>query len=251
MIEKQERQLGAIILAAGRGSRIKAKGTNKVALLLVDKPLILHSIHVLEAMRFQAIVVVVGYAKESVKAVLKDSQIIFAEQTKRLGTGHAAKVGVSKLPEEISDVLIIYADDSHFYKEEMIQKLVDAHIASHASLTFLTITVDNPAGLGRIIRDRADEVTAIIEEKDATEKQRKITEVNPACYIFSTTFLRKYLPTLPKSKVTGEYYLTSLIDIALKNKEKITTVHGGKMPWRGVNTEEELAEAELLMRKTK
>jgi bifunctional UDP-N-acetylglucosamine pyrophosphorylase / glucosamine-1-phosphate N-acetyltransferase len=238
------RKLGAIILAAGKGKRMKAKHANKVTMKLADKPLIMHSIHVLEEMEFSAIVVVVGFAKESVKHVLQDSQIIFAEQTKRLGTGHAVKVGLMKVPDDITDVLVIQGDDSHFYKKEIIEKLAKAHISSEASLTFLTINVSNPQGLGRIVRDNDDKVVAVVEEKDATEEERKITEVNPACYLFSVPFLKKYLPKIPKSPVTGEYYLPSLIDIAITYKEPIETVQVGHMPWRGVNTPEELAEAE-------
>ncbi len=89
-------------------------------------------------------------------------------------------------------------------------------------------------------------VIAIVEEKDATKKIRKIKEINPACYMFKTEFLRKYLKDVPKSLITGEYYLTSLIDIAIKHDESIETLNVGKMPWRGVNTKEELQEAEKM-----
>jgi bifunctional UDP-N-acetylglucosamine pyrophosphorylase/glucosamine-1-phosphate N-acetyltransferase len=121
-----------------------------------------------------------------------------------------------------------------------------AHIVSDASLTFLTIDVTNPFGLGRIVRDDKGNVKAIVEEKDATESQRIIEEINPACYFFKVSFLKKYLKKVKKSPITGEYYLTSLVDIAIHNKEKIETVQAGFMPWRGVNTKEELREAELI-----
>lgn len=243
---KKSRKLGAIILAAGKGTRMKSGKTNKVALLLADKPLILHSIHLLEKMKFAQIVVVVGFAKESVKDVLKGTKVVFAEQKMRLGTAHAARSALGSIDEAVTDILIMQGDDSHFYREETITKLVDAHFKSDASLTFLTIKADNPFGLGRIVRNRKGDVVAITEEKDATEKIRKIKEVNPACYMFSVEFLKKYLPLVPKSKITGEYYLTSLIDIAIQNKHKIETLRVGSMPWRGVNTKEELAEAERL-----
>jgi len=244
----QKRNLGAIILAAGKGKRMKSKDANKVTLPLADKPLILHAIHLLEKIHFGAIVVVIGFAKESVKKVLHGSQIIFAEQNKRLGTGHAVKCGLAKLPSDITDVLVIQGDDSHFYNEETIQKLANAHLSVDASLTFLTIEVGNPFGLGRIVRDKSDKVIDIVEEKDATEEQKMIKEVNPACYLFSVKFLKKYITHIPKSPVTGEYYLTSLIHIAIKHQEKIETVNAGVMPWRGVNTREELEEAERMYR---
>jgi UDP-N-acetylglucosamine diphosphorylase/glucosamine-1-phosphate N-acetyltransferase len=242
----KQRKIGAIILAAGKGTRMKSGKTNKVALLLADKPLILHSIHLLEQMKFDQIIVVIGHAKNSVKNVLKDSKVFFAEQKKRFGTAHAVKCALPELDEKITDTLIIQGDDSHFYKEKTISKLKDAHYKSDASITFLTIKAENPFGLGRIVRDKSGKVIAIVEEKDATDKIRKINEVNPACYMFSTKFLNKYLKEVPKSGITGEYYLTSLIDIAIKHNEKIETLNVGKMPWRGVNTKEELKEAEKM-----
>src|SRR5436190_17769737 len=96
------KKLGAIILAAGRGSRMNAKETNKVALFLANKPLILHSIHALENMDFDKIIVVIGFAKDSVKNALKDSHVLFAEQRKRLGTAHAVKCALDVLPDELT-----------------------------------------------------------------------------------------------------------------------------------------------------
>jgi UDP-N-acetylglucosamine pyrophosphorylase len=241
---KQSRKLGAIILAAGKGTRMRSGKTNKVTLLLADKPLILHSIHLLEKMKFSQIVVVVGHAKDSVKEALKGVHVVFAEQKKRFGTAHAVKCAMPQLSQEISDVLIIQGDDSHFYRKETILNLCEEHYKSNASLTFLTIQAANPYGLGRIVRNKSGKVVAIVEEKDAADKIRKIKEVNPACYIFKADFLKKYLREVPKSPITGEYYLTSLIDIAIKHHEKIETLRVGKMPWRGVNTKEELKEAE-------
>lgn len=240
------KKLGAIILAAGKGTRMKSGKTNKVALLLADKPLILHSINILEKMKFKQIVVVVGFAKDSVKNALKDSMVSFAEQKKRLGTAHAVKSALVDLDKEITDVLVIQGDDSHFYKEETISNLAKEHFSSDASVTFLTIKAKNPFGLGRIVRGIDGQVTTIIEEKDGTSKIRKITEVNPACYMFKTNFLKKYIHTVQKSKITGEYYLTSLVDIAIKHNEKVSTMQAGEMSWRGVNTREELQEAEKI-----
>lgn len=240
------KKIGAIVLAAGKGKRMKAKDKNKVVFLLADKPMILHTIHILQKLNLNAIVVVVGFAKHSVMKVLEGTGVLYAEQRKRLGTGHAALVGLKKLPEEITDVLVFYGDDSAFYNPAILQNLIDTHVKHDSDVTFLTISVDNPTGLGRVLRNSEGKVTAIIEEKDANDLQRKITEINPACYIFSTQFLRKYLPTVEKSPVTGEYYLTSLIDIALKHNKKIETLHGGKLLWRGVNTPDELKQAEEL-----
>ncbi len=238
--------IGAIIMAAGKGKRMKAKDINKVAVSLADKPMILHSILLLESLQLQNIVVVVGFAKESVMKALSGTSVLFAEQRKRLGTAHAVFCGLKKLPPSITDVLVLGGDDSAFYSKEILNKLIDTHFNSSAAVTFLTIEKDDPTGLGRVVRDLGGKVTAIVEEKDATLEQRQIHEINPACYVFSRTFLSKYLAKVEKSPVTGEYYLTSLIDTAMKHNQKIATVQGGKLSWQGVNTKEELEEAEKL-----
>lgn len=241
------KKIAAIILAAGEGKRMKAKEINKVTFLLGNKQIILHTIDRLTGLLISPVIVVVGHARESVMKVLK-GRVIFAQQSKRLGTAHALSCGLKKVPENIQTVLVLNGDDSAFYTEDIIKKLIETHLKENAALSFLTITVDNPVGLGKVIRDRNDKVIGIVEEKDATDTQRKIKEINPACYVFEVSFLKKYLKEVKKSEVTGEYYLTSLIDIAIKNKENLKTVKGGKMLWRGINTPEELREAERLFK---
>lgn len=97
------------------------------------------------------------------------------------------------------------------------------------------------------MRDNNDQVVGIVEEKDATNEQRRITEINPALYVFSTDFLKKYLPKVKKSPVTGEYYVTHLVDLAIAHNETLAAVRGGNMNWRGVNTPQELQEAEEML----
>jgi bifunctional N-acetylglucosamine-1-phosphate-uridyltransferase/glucosamine-1-phosphate-acetyltransferase GlmU-like protein len=241
---------GAIILAAGKGKRMNADGVNKVTLSLGNTPIIVRIVNFMQAISINTIVVVVGHQKESVMNLLKEKSILFAEQTEQLGTGHAVAIALEKLPEHITDVFVVYGDDAVFYSEQNrphIQKLFTSHFASGAALSMLTIEQDNPQGLGRIVRDTQGHLAAIVEEKDATEEQKKITEINPGCFIFSVAFLKRYLPLIEKSPVTGEYYLTSLIDLAFTHEEKIQAIPGGKLAWRGVNTPEELAEAERII----
>lgn len=238
-------KFGAIILAAGRGSRMKSKNVNKVAMHLADKPMILHTVDLLKNLKIKNIVVVVGFAKKSVMELL-DGNVIFADQKKRLGTAHAVSVALKKVDKDITDVIVLNGDDSAFYTQKIINELLDKHEKEKSSFTFLTIEKENPFGLGRVVRDDKGNVAAVVEEKDATDSQRKITEVNPGCYVFSTEFLKKYLPKVEKSEITKEYYLTSLIGIGINNKEKIETVKAGNLLWRGVNTKEELGEAHSL-----
>jgi len=250
MSKKIQRNVGAIILAAGKGKRMQAKSVNKVAMTLADKPMIIHAVHLLRKVKIKTLVVVVGFAKNSVLKLL-DSTVLYAEQNKRLGTAHAVMCSIKKIPENITNVLVLNGDDSAFYDTQTIEKLIRSHLLSDSAFTFLTLELDNPTGLGRVIRDRNNKVIAIIEEKDATLSQRRIKEINPACYLFSVDFLKKYLKKVEKSKVTGEYYLTSLIGIGITNNEKIDTLKISSLPWRGVNTRDELIEAERLFLKLK
>lgn len=224
---------------------MKSKTFNKVVLNLGEKPMILYTIELLEKLQIKPIIVVVGFARDSVMSVL-GNRVIFAEQKKRLGTAHATQCGLKKLNSKTSDILVLNGDDSAFYTENLIEKLLETHLTSKAALTFLTIALDDPSGLGRIIRGKNGEVLAIVEEKDATEEEKKIKEVNPACYLFKRSFLKKYLGKVKKNKITGEYYLVDLIGIAVSNKEKVEAVEMKEIPWRGVNTEKELKEARRL-----
>ena len=233
-----------IILAAGQGKRMNSKIINKVVTPLGNKQMILHTVDRLKSLNISPIIVVVGFAKESVIKVL-GSSVIYAEQSERLGSAHAVEAGLKQLPKGIETVLVLNGDDSAFYTKETIINLINSHLKNNSALSFLTVSVENPRGLGRIIRNKG-KITGIIEEKDATEFQKKINEINPGCYVFKVSFLKKYLKKVEKSHATGEYYLTSLIDVAIKNKQKIKDVIGGKILWRGVNTQEELKEAEKL-----
>lgn len=242
--------IGAIILAAGKGKRMKSKEKiNKVVLELADKPMIVHTYFLLKKIGIKKIIIVVGFAKDSVMALFKGKNVIFSEQKKRLGTAHAVLSAMNNVSKKTKNVLVLNGDDSALYSPEIIKKVIEKHITSNASFTFLTIEMNNPAGLGRILRDENGNVKKIVEDKDASEEILRIKEINPACYIFRTSFLIKYLKLVKKSSVTGEYYLTSLIDIGIKHNEKIETLQSGNSVWRGVNTQEELREAERLLQR--
>ena len=241
--------VGAVILAAGKGTRMKMISENKVVLPLADKPMIQHILEFMKRLQIKTTVVVVGFAKESVMKVLTDFNVIYAEQNETLGTGHALVCALNKLPNEIENVFVVYGDDAVLYAESnipIIKKLFEIQELDNAAITFLTIEQSNPYALGRIVRDIKGDLVGIVEEKDATEAQRKITEINPGCFVFSVKFLWKYLSRIEKSPITGEYYINNFIDLAIKNGERVRTIKGGRINWRGVNNKEELEEAEIL-----
>jgi bifunctional UDP-N-acetylglucosamine pyrophosphorylase/glucosamine-1-phosphate N-acetyltransferase len=242
--------IAAIILAAGKGTRMKSKKVNKVVLHLAQKPMIVHTVELLESLDIKNIFVVVGFAKNSVIELLK-KRVKFVEQKKRLGTAHATLLATKKLPKNIKNVLILNGDDSAFYSKKVISDLILKHIKEDNSFTFLTIKKDKPFGLGRVVRDRNNKIISIVEEKEATSSQKRIKEVNPACYFAKTEFLKNYLPKIQKSKLSGEYYLTDLIKLGVENKEKVDALFAGDIVWRGVNTKEELKEANNLIKEIK
>lgn len=244
------KNFGAIILAAGKGTRMNMVEDNKVVVPLADKPMIQYIVDFMNKIQIENIVVVVGFAKESVMKALNKYQIIYADQGEPMGTGHALVSGLNKLPSEVEDVLVVYGDDAVLYTEQntsLIKKLFAMQQKENAAITFLTIEMDNPSALGRIVRNSQNKVIAIVEEKDATDEQKKIKEINPGCFVFSVKFLQKYKSQITKSPITGEYYINNFIDLAIQNGEKVQAVNGGKLNWRGVNTAEELKEANMLI----
>lgn len=244
-----ERKIGAIILAAGKGKRMQLATQNKVTLLLGEKPIISHIVSFLKKLHLSSIIVVVGHAKESVIKALQDQDVLFTEQNEQLGTADALRVALDVLPDAVTDVLVVYGDDGLLYSDRqkhIVQKLLDEHRTENCAGSFLTIEQENSQDLGRVLRDGHGNLLAIVEEKDATDAQKKITEINPGCFVFHVDFLKTYLPKLEKNTITGEYYLTSLIEIGIKNNEKILAVKGGTLQWRGVNTQEELEKANQL-----
>lgn len=240
-------QVWAIILAAGKGKRMQVEGKNKVTYKVAGVPMIVRSLRILRKTGIRNYVVVVGFAKESVLKLLK-KDIHIAYQRFGLGTGNAVAVAMKEIPENAEDVLVLNGDDSFFYSDKILRELYEMHNENNSKVSFVTVEVDDPIGLGRIIRDKNDDVSGIMEEKDATPKNRKIKEINPACYIFDANFLRKNLKKIPKSEVTGEYYLTSLVHIAVEEKAKIETLRLRNFHWRGVNTPQELEEAERIVK---
>lgn len=242
-----------IILAAGDGTRLNSKDINKTALNFSGKPMISFGVETMTKVCKKTIVVVGAYAN-TVKTALKDYQVDYAVQKERKGTGHAAKVAMQGVAQQYDNVLLGYGDHMMFYTEKVMQDLIAYHKKQSVAVTLLTTQHPDADKLawGRIVRNVQGEVIKIVEQKDATEEERKITEINPAFYCFNFKFLEKYLPTIEPSKVTGEYYLTDMVEIAFKHH---LGVAGLKVPFEnvgiGVNTPEQLKQSQKLFAKYK
>lgn len=245
-----------IILAAGKGTRLKVKGKNKVALPFLSKPMVIYGIELLEEITSK-VVVVVGAFAQSVKEVLRDHKVIYAYQKKRLGTAHAVKIALNELHRrKFSPIYVIvgYGDHTMFYKKGTIIELLKLHKKENAEISLLTTEYKHPNDLawGRIVRGSDGLIKAIIEQKDADEKTRKIKEVNPGFYCFNFDFLEKNISKINKSPLSKEYYLTDLIAIANQQRKKVV---GLRIPFEGVgigiNRYSELEESQRLYLESK
>lgn len=178
--------------------------------------------------------------------------MIYAYQKKRLGTAHAVKIGLEAIKNTtpLPDLVLVgYGDHTMFYKKETIKKLIEIHRKNNPAISLLTFEhpCPNKIKYGRIIRDRLGQVVDIVEQKDATQEQLKIKEVNPGFYCFNYQFLLKNISQVKKSSVSGEYYLTDMVKIAVwQGKKVIGLPIKFEDAGLGVNTAEELAESEKI-----
>ena len=236
----------AIILAAGRGTRMNSKDRNKVVLHINGQPMLLRTLKILRDSKIKNFVVVVGFAKESVVEIL-DKNVKVADQKEQLGTGHAVRCALPMLDKDTEDVLIIYGDDSFLHTPQTFVNLFKTHRENHAKITFITMDSDDPTGFGRILRDDNEEIIGIVEEKNATDEQKEIHEINLGCYIVDRKYLEENIKDIKKNDVTGEYYITDLIDIISSQKGKIAAYKLTDGVWQGVNTPQDLNEAEKML----
>ncbi|UTO04082.1 bifunctional UDP-N-acetylglucosamine diphosphorylase/glucosamine-1-phosphate N-acetyltransferase GlmU [Moraxella sp. FZLJ2107] len=209
--------LHTIILAAGKGTRMKSTRP-KVLQTLAGKALVKHVLDTCQAVESDGTVLIYGFGGEMVKADLVDYPVTFAEQAEQLGTGHAVKMALPHLPTD-GKSLILYGDVP-LTQADTLAKLVAANTDG---ISMLTLDVANPFGLGRIVRDNG-KVVAIVEQKDATEAQKQITEINSGIYCVDNALLHKYLPALSNDNAQGEYYLTDIVKMAVADGIAIATI---------------------------
>ena len=200
----------AIVLAAGKGTRMKSE-KSKLVHKILGKEIVLRAVENAQAAGVEDIIAVVGYRKEQVQEVLKDT-VKYAVQGEMLGTGHAVMQAQEYLKGKKGKVVVLNGDVP-ILRPETIQKLIEKSTANKEYATLLTAIYDNPFGYGRIIRDDGGNVAAIVEEKDATEQQKEIKEINAGIYCFDIEELLKALSEINNDNASGEYYLTDVIKI--------------------------------------
>lgn len=236
----------AIILAAGKGTRMKSKHP-KVVHKVCGKEMVNHVIDVSKKSGVQDIVVILGHESETVKeSIPSDSQI--AMQTEQLGTGHAVKMAKEYINND--DTIVVLCGDTPLVQEDTLRRLFAYHVEKGYVATVLTTKVDNPNGYGRIIRDNHEDLLKIVEQKDASEEERLVNEINSGIYCFDGKSLRESLDLIDNNNSQGEYYLTDTIKIMRDRGQKVGAYNGSTIEeLMGVNSRVELSKAEEIMRK--
>lgn len=203
-------EVSAIVLAAGKGTRMKTN-KSKVVHKIYGKELVKRVVETAYKAGIKDVITVVGHKREEVERVLGDS-VKYAYQDELLGTGHTAMQAIPYLKGKKGKVVILYGDVP-LIRPETIKKLIAKSVMDREYATILTAIYDNPTGYGRVIRDIGGNVKAIVEEKDATEEEKYINEINAGVYCFDIEELILALEKLTPNNAQGEYYLTDVIKI--------------------------------------
>jgi bifunctional UDP-N-acetylglucosamine pyrophosphorylase/glucosamine-1-phosphate N-acetyltransferase/UDP-N-acetylglucosamine pyrophosphorylase len=233
----------AVIMAAGKGTRMKSE-LPKVLYPVGGRPMIEYVLDALGQAGIEKMIVVVGYRSDLVRETLSHRQnLTFVEQTEQLGTGHAVMVCRDELKQHTGATMVV-AGDCPMIQVESIRKLFASYgepeVMPPVSCILGTALKDDPAGLGRIVRDADGEFVGIVEEKDAAPEQKKIMEVNMSYYVFHTPDLLEALNHLKTDNAQKEYYITDTPAVLKSQGKKVVALPVLKpIESLGINTVEE------------
>ena len=240
-------KIAAVLLAAGQGTRMRSE-LPKVLHPLCGKPMLWHVMEALREVTTEKPIVVAGHgANEVTKYLGESAQIVLQEP--QLGTGHAAMQAEAILKGKTDLVIVTYAD-MPLLRGETFERLVETQRLNTGPFSLLTVIADDPRGFGRIVRKDDGTVSAIVEEYVATPEQKQIKELNVGAYCFNAEWLWDALKRIEKNPKKGEYYLTDIVEIAVKDNLPVQAVlHDDFIETIGINTRVHLSEAEAAMRK--
>ncbi len=241
-------KLQAIVLAAGKGTRMKSP-LPKVLHPLAGKPMLLHVLNNLSKAQIQKATVIIGYGKDEVRSTVGSyiqesrlaSEISFAVQEEQKGTGHAVAVSEPYLSSSADFAIVLYGDVPLITPETMIKSY---HLLLEENADGLVISMDlaDPTGYGRIIRDNNNELLKIIEEKDASENEKTVREVNTGVFVFRLSVLRTQIHRIENNNAQGEFYLTDIVELMKNNGYKFIVFRSQNPDeFLGVNSPEQLA----------
>jgi bifunctional UDP-N-acetylglucosamine pyrophosphorylase/glucosamine-1-phosphate N-acetyltransferase len=236
----------AIILAAGRGVRMRSE-LPKVSHAIFGKPMITWVLEAVKGLDIDDIFIIVGYKSETVKAECEGFNVTFVEQKEQLGTGHAVMQAVPYIKDS---VVLVLNGDMPLIKTDTLKEFIGRHLRSGAAAaTVLTAVLPDPASYGRIVRDRDDRILKIVEQRDASEAELAIKEINTGTYCFNSKALFGALNDVKPDNSQKEYYLTDVIGILTK-RDLPVYAYQARDPNEvlGVNTIDELKRLEGLFK---
>lgn len=237
----------AVILAAGQGTRMKSS-LYKVLHPILEKPMLEYVLDALHAVSIDELITVVGHGAEKVKETV-GSRSQFVVQEEQLGTAHAVMQAENILLNKKGTTLVV-CGDTPLITEETFQRLFDYHEKTSSKATILTTKIDEPFGYGRILRDASGNVERIVEEKDATDVEKQVKEINTGTYCFDNEFLFEALKQVGNDNAQGEYYLPDVIEILQKQGEIVSAyVTEDAEETIGINDRVALVEAEAIMKR--
>lgn len=243
-----EKKFCALILAAGKGTRMKSD-LAKVLHVLNGKPLLHYSLVAAKEAGAEKIVAVIGHQADKVREEFAGSSCIFVEQNPQLGTGHAVLQAKDVLL-NYNGLTVILCGDVPLLKASTIRSLIENHIAGKAVVSVLTTIPPPPHAYGRIVKNDNGNVLKIVEHKDATEEEKKIGEINTGIYCVDTKFLFRALGKVTNNNQQKEYYLTDIVEIAVREGQKVKSfLASDYFEVMGINTLEELVRAEQHLQK--
>ena len=207
-----------IILAAGKGTRMRSH-LPKVLQPLAGRPLLGHVIETAKKLQAENIITIYGHGGQLVQDAFVEEKIQWVEQAEQLGTGHAVQMTLPVLPKE--GISLILYGDVPLVRQQTLEQLLEA--SRETGIGMITLTVDKPAGYGRIVRE-SGKIQAIVEHKDASDEQRLINEINTGIYAVSNAKLHEWLPNLSNDNAQGEYYLTDIVAMAVADGLEIASI---------------------------
>lgn len=243
------RQLAVVVLAAGKGTRMKTPDKAKVMYELEGRPMAGFVVDLATKLQAARTLLIVGWQKQSVIEYFTQQQVQveFVSQDEQLGTGHAIMQTEKVLEGFVGDVFVL-SGDVPLLTEKTAKALIGYHQVTEAAATILTAEQDDPTGYGRIIRNQDDSVQKIVEQKDASKKELAVKEINSGIYMFDKEKLFASLAQITPNNTQQEYYLTDVFEIFWKNQWRVSAVKAiDAVEVMGINDLAQLEEARKIM----
>lgn len=241
-------ELAAVVMAAGKGTRMNDPSRAKVMFPIGGVPMIDHVVSCALELDADPIIVVIGYNREALRVHLQgrfSSSVGFAEQVEQLGTGHAVMQAAPMLQGFRGDVLVL-SGDVPLLGRDTLAALIEHHRTNDGVATVLSVDAPDPTGYGRILRNPDGSVASIVEHRDATDEERLVREINSGIYLFAAPDLLEALDGLDNNNAQGEYYLTDVFAWFRGNGRRVAAWKSDDFQEvQGINTIEQLADVDI------